>query len=83
MALWKPFLGSRANLDTVEKHAGYVYWCSDDSTVHFDFEDADGNLQRKRVNEEEMNTMNDKISKIEAALGTYINDIDELIGGDV
>lgn len=72
MALWKPFLGSRTKLDSVAKHVGHVYWCADDSTVHFDFEDADGNLQRKRVNEEEMNMMSDKISTLESKVADLL-----------
>ena len=50
MALWKPFRGSRADLDAVEKHDGYVYFC-DDGTLFFDYTDVDGNLQRKQINE--------------------------------
>ena len=50
MALWKPFLGNRTALDSVEKHAGYVYWCVDDGSLHFDYIDANGNLQRKQIN---------------------------------
>ena len=50
MALWKPFLGNRSSLDNVEKHAGYVYWCADDGSLHFDYVDSDGNLQRKQIN---------------------------------
>lgn len=49
MALWKPFRGNRANLDTVDKHDGYIYFCTDDGSLFFDFIDADGNLQRKQV----------------------------------
>lgn len=53
MALWKPFLGNRASLNDVEKHAGYVYWCADDGSLHFDYADLDGNLQRKQINAKE------------------------------
>lgn len=49
MALWKPFRGSRTSLDTVEKHDGYIYFCTDDGSLFFDFVDAEGNLQRKQV----------------------------------
>ena len=49
MALWKPFRGSRADLDSVPKHDGYVYFC-DDGSLHFDVADSDGNLQRKQIN---------------------------------
>lgn len=51
MALWKPFRGSRADLDAVPKHDGYVYFC-DDGTLFFDYTDADGNLQRKQINKD-------------------------------
>ena len=57
MALWKPFRGSRAALDAVEKHDGYVYWCTDDNTLHFDYADANGNLQRKQINAKDCETM--------------------------
>lgn len=50
MALWKPFRGNRADLDAVEKHDGYVYFCIDDGTLHFDYTDVDGSLQRKQIN---------------------------------
>ena len=50
MALWKPFRGSRTSLDNVEKHDGYVYFCTDDGTLFFDYVDSDGNLQRKQIN---------------------------------
>ena len=49
MALWKPFRGSRTSLDTVERHDGYIYFCTDDGSLFFDFVDAEGNLQRKQV----------------------------------
>lgn len=49
MALWKPFRGNRADLDSVPKHDGYVYFC-DDGSLHFDYVDLDGNLQRKQIN---------------------------------
>lgn len=49
MALWKPFRGSRADLDAVPKHDGYVYFC-DDGSLHFDYVDSDKNLQRKQIN---------------------------------
>lgn len=53
MALWKPFRGNRADLDLVEKHDGYVYWCTDDNSLHFDYADADGTLYRKQINAKE------------------------------
>ena len=53
MALWKPFRGNRADLDSVLKHDGYVYFCIDDGCLFFDYEDADGKLQRKQINAKE------------------------------
>ena len=57
MALWKPFRGSRASLDVVEKHDGYVYFCIDDGSLFFDYTDADGNLQRKQINAKDAETL--------------------------
>lgn len=57
MALWKPFLGNRSALDSVEKHAGYVYWCADDGSLHFDYTDAEGKLQRKQINAKDAETL--------------------------
>ena len=50
MALFKPFMGSRAALDAQEKHAGYAYFCTDDGSFHIDYIDANGVLQRKQIN---------------------------------
>lgn len=44
------FRGNRADLDIVEKHDGYIYFCIDDATLFFDYADADGILQRKQIN---------------------------------
>ena len=57
MALWKPFRGNRADLDSVEKHDGYVYFCIDDATLFFDYTDADGTLQRKQINAKDAETL--------------------------
>lgn len=53
MALWKPFRGNRAVLDSVEKHDGYIYFCIDDGSLFFDFVDDTGNLQRRQINANE------------------------------
>ena len=50
MALWKPFRGKREDLDAVEKHDGWIYFCVDDASLFFDYLDAEGNLQRKQIN---------------------------------
>ena len=57
MALFKPFRGTRAALDTQEKHDGYAYFCTDDGTFHIDYVDADGNLQRKQINAKDAETL--------------------------
>lgn len=57
MALWKPFRGNRADLDIVEKHDGYVYFCVDDGSLFFDYTDADGTLQRKQINAKDAETL--------------------------
>lgn len=53
MALWKPFRGNRTALDTVEKHDGYVYFCTDAGSLFFDYLDSNGILQRKQINAKE------------------------------
>jgi hypothetical protein len=57
MALWKPLRGNRTALDSVEKHDGYVYFCIDDGTLFFDYQDENGNLQRKQINAKEAETL--------------------------
>ena len=57
MALWKPFRGNRADLGMVEKHDGYVYFCTDDGSLFFDYTDADGNLHRKQINAKDAETL--------------------------
>lgn len=75
MALWKPFLGNRASLDSVEKHAGYVYWCADDGSLHFDYADADGVLQRKQINADSLTgeLASSQITHEDALLSDIIN----------
>lgn len=57
MALFKPFRGNRTGLDSVEKHDGYVYFCTDDGTLFFDYIDTEGILQRKQVNAKNAETL--------------------------
>ena len=52
MALFKPFRGTRASLDLIEKHDGYAYFCTDDGSFHIDYVDDNGNLQRKQISED-------------------------------
>lgn len=53
MALWKAFKGNRTSLATVDKHDGFVYFCTDDGSLFFDFTDIEGVLQRKQLNAKE------------------------------
>lgn len=57
MAVFKPLMGNRASLRTIEKHAGYMYFCVDDGSLHLDYTDADGNLQRKQINAKDAETL--------------------------
>lgn len=65
MALWKPFRGNRQSLDTQPMHDGYVYFCTDDGSLFFDYADADGNLQRKQI------SAKDEISSIWSLIKSY------------
>lgn len=51
MALFKPMMGNSSVLDLQEKQAGYAWFCVDDGSFHIDYVDADGNLQRKQIND--------------------------------
>ena len=51
MALFKPMMGNSSVLDLQEKQAGYAWFCIDDGSFHIDYVDADGNLQRKQIND--------------------------------
>lgn len=51
MSLFKPLRGSRMVLDTQPLHDGYAWFCVDDGSFHIDYVDADGNLQRKQIND--------------------------------
>ena len=83
MALWKPFRGNRADLDAVEKHDGYIYFCVDDATLFFDYVDTDGNLQRKQINAKDAETLVGKtIDELKAELETTINDAFQAITND-
>lgn len=57
MALWKAFRGKHADLDNVEKHDGYVYFCTDDATLFFDYTDTNGNLIRKQISAKDAETL--------------------------
>ena len=51
MALWKPMMGNSSALDSQPKQAGYAWFCTNDGSFHIDYVDADGNLQRKQIND--------------------------------
>lgn len=53
MALFKPFRGTRASLNSQPLHDGYAYFCTDDGSFHIDYVDTDGNLHRKQINAKE------------------------------
>ena len=57
MAICKTARGNFANLDAVEKHDGWIYFCTDYATMFFDYTDANGNLQRKQLNAKEAETL--------------------------
>lgn len=50
MAILKFLRGNHTSLDTIEKNDGYIYFCIDDATVHVDFMDSEGVVQRKQLN---------------------------------
>lgn len=57
MALWKPFRGSREALEKQPLHDGYVYFCTNDGSLHFDFIDANGDVQRKQISSNEASSL--------------------------
>lgn len=69
MAIVKWLRGKSENLPS-EKVDGQAYFCFDDSSVHFDYVDEDGNIQRQQVNANDSNTLTG------ASLSTTINDSD-------
>jgi hypothetical protein len=50
MSLFKALRGNRTALAAVEKHNGYVYFCTDDGSLFFDYLDENNVLQRKQIN---------------------------------
>ena len=51
MALFKPMMGNSSALASQAKQAGYAWFCIDDGSFHIDYVDAEGNLQRKQIND--------------------------------
>jgi hypothetical protein len=65
--------GKRKSLDNVSLKDGNVYVCTDDSTLHFDYIDDDGNIQRRQFNADNA----EKLSG--ATLSTSLNPVDQEI----
>ena len=75
MALWKPFRGSRADLDSVPKHDGYVYFCVDDGTLFFDYANTDGILQRKQISAKDAESLSGlSLDEIKTSLKNYVDE---------
>ena len=49
MSLLRFLCGKRIRLDSREKEDGNLYFCKDDGTIHIDYIDDDGVIQRKAV----------------------------------
>ena len=61
MALFKPMMGNSSALVSQAKQAGYAWFCVDDGSFHIDYVDANGDLQRKQIND----AMNIKLAALE------------------
>lgn len=59
--------GKRQSLDSAVANDGTMYLCLDDGTLHFDYLDDDGNLQRKQLN------ANDSVTLSGATLSSTLN----------
>lgn len=57
MSLFKPLWGKRSNLDSTEQTEGTVYFCKDDGTVHVDYIDDNGDIQRLQINAKDAETI--------------------------
>ena len=77
MALFKVFRGSRAELDTISKHDGYAYFCTDDGSFWIDYEKSDGVVERKQVNALEFQNLTGLIEDQEVELKGLINEVAE------
>ena len=65
--------GKRSSLNDVEKTSGNVYVCTDDGTIHFDYTDDSGVIQRQQFNAK------DAVSITGAVLATSLNPSDQEI----
>jgi hypothetical protein len=73
MGLLRFLRGKRASLENVEVQDGSVYVCTDDGTVHFDYVDDNGNIQRQQINANNSNSL------AGAVLSTTLNPSDQEI----
>lgn len=67
MDLLRFLQGKRSSLNDVEKTSGNVYVCTDDGTIHFDYTDDSGSIQRQQFNAK------DAMSITGAVLSTSLN----------
>ncbi len=67
MALFKIAKGLKANLPSV-KTAGHCWYTTDDSLFYIDYEDENGEIQRKALNAKDAETI------MGASLATILND---------
>ena len=67
MALFKIAKGLKANLPSV-KTAGHCWYTIDDSLFYIDYEDENGEIQRKALNAKDAETL------MGASLATILND---------
>ena len=56
MALFKISKGLKANLPSMKTN-GYCWYTTDDSLFYIDYEDEDGELQRKAINAKDAETL--------------------------
>ena len=72
MALFKPMMGNSSALASQTKQAGYAWFCTDDGAFHIDYLDAEGNLQRKQINDHYINETNEKIATLESQVASIV-----------
>ena len=64
MALFKIFRGTVTNLESVPKTDGHAYFCRDNGGFYIDYEDENGMLQRKQVNQGDLEALGYKIDNL-------------------
>jgi hypothetical protein len=70
MALFRVSRGDSSNLPSV-KTDGWAYFCSDTGEFFIDYTDLDGNLQRKKINESHLQSLQTLVGDV--AVSTQIN----------